>query len=367
MKRTIVNLLVFLFLFCPAALAQDDPLEGLTIEEGRVRGTVTGTFGTDRIEKPIKVDCPLPEEPYPAEILTLQKGFVSKKQMQAALRAAGQRTEGQFHNPRGYAMYTGDWRAEAAADISKEEAAAQAVRIGLAYFEALGISVDPVPRAVSCPYDFDAYMARETASFEHRFSDTSTFIDHLRARWKRIQKYESKQPEYTAVDFDLMVGGMRLWSNPAYPAHYADEPDAWEGLSVGAHVIISDSGVLVEAACDLFEIKARRPIEGDAVYNEYNEYFEAFPQHGSNGVFPARDWRDALQMALSDPDLGGFSWGAEEQPYQNQYMTEPIISYGFSTVITGIKPFLSAISRSDWAPFWRIETTQEYADGWRRP
>lgn len=122
--------------------------------------------------------------------------------------------------------------------------------------------------------------------------------------------------------------------------------------------------MLVEAACDLFEIKARRPIEGDAVYNEY---FEAFPQHGSNGVFPARDWRDALQMALSDPDLGGFSWGAEEQPYQNQYMTEPIISYGFSTVITGIKPFLSAISRSDWAPFWRIETTQEYADGWRRP
>ena len=364
MKHIIVNLLILLLLLCPAALAQSDLLDGLTVKDCLLHGTVTGVFGADRIEKPIKVDCSLPEDPYPAEILTFKKGYVSKKQMQSALRAAGQHTEGQFVNPRGTAMYTGDWRTEASADISNEEAAAQAVRIGLAYFEALGVEVDPAPRSVSRPYDFDAYMARQTAVYEHAFSDTSTFIDNARAHWKRRIKYEEKQAAYTAVYFNLMVGGMRLWSDPSYPAHYADEPDAWEGFSTGAHVIVSDSGVLVEAACDLFEIKARRPTEGDAVYNEY---FEAFPQHGSNGVFPARDWRDALRIALSDPDLGGFSWGAEEQPYQNQYMTEPIISYGFSTVITGIKPFLSAISRSDWAPFWRIETTAEYADGWRRP
>lgn len=364
MKHIIVNLFILLLLLCPAALAQDDLLDGLIIEGDLVRGTVTGVFGADRVEKPIKVDCPLPEASYPAEILTFKKGYVSKKQMQSALKAAGQHTEGQFFNPRGIAMYTGVWRAEAEADISNEEAAAQAVQIGLAYFEALGVSVDPIPRSVSRPYDFDAYMARQTAVYEHAFSDTSTFIDNARAQWKRRMKYEEKQPAYTAVYFNLMVGGMRLWSDPSYPAHYADEPDAWEGFSTGAHVIVSDSGVLVEAACDLFGIKARRPIEGDAVYNDF---LKTFRQHGSNGVFPAQDWRDALHIALSDPDMAGLSWGAVEQPYQNQYMTEPIISYGFSTVITAIKPCLSAISRSDWAPFWRIETTAEFADGWRRP
>ena len=364
MKHIIVNLLILLLLLCPAALAQEDLLDGLIVEGDWVHGTVTGVFGADRIEKPVKVDCPLPEEPYPAEILTLKKGLVTKKQMQSALRAAGQSTQGQFFNPRGTAMFTGDWRAEAAADISNEEAAAQAVRIGLAYFEALGVEVDPVPRSVSRPYDYDAYMARETAVYEHAFSDTSTFLDHLHAHWKRRMKYEEKQPAYTAVYFNLMVGGMRLWSDPSYPAHYADEPDAWEGFSTGAHVIVSDSGVLVEAACDLFEIKARRSIEGDAVYIDF---FETFRQQGSNGVFPAQDWQNALRIALSDPDMAGLSWGAEEQPYQNQYMTEPITAYGFSTVVTAIKPYLSAISHSDWAPFWRIETTDEFADGWRRP
>lgn len=364
MKHIIAKLFIVLLLLCPAALAQGDLLDGLIIKGDWVRGTATGVFGADRIEKPIKVDCPLPEKPYPAEILTLKKGYVSKKQMQSALKAAGQRTEGQFVNPRGTAMFTGDWRAEAAADISNEEAAAQAVRIGLAYFEALGVSVDPIPRSVSRLYDFDAYMARQTAAYEHAFSDASTFIDNARAQWKRRMKYEEKQPAYTAVYFNLMVGGMRLWSDPSYPAHYADEPDAWEGFSTGAHVIISDSGVLVEASCDLFEIKARRPIEEDAVYIDF---LKTFHQHGSNGVFPAQDWQDALHIALSEPYIAGFSWGAEEQSYQNKYMTEPITAYGFSTVVTEIKPCLSAISRSDWAPFWRIETTAEFADGWRRP
>lgn len=362
MKRIIVSLLFVWFLLSSAAPAKGVPLGGLIAEDGWVRGTVTGIFDTERIEKTIKVDCPLPEAPYPAEILTLKKGYVSKKQMQSALRAAGQSPQGQFVNPRGSAMYTGDWRAEAAADISNEEAAAQAVRIGLAYFDALGVEVDPMLRSVSRPYDFDAYMVRQTAVYEHAFSETSTFIDNARAHWKRRMKYEEKQPAYTAVYFNLTVGGMRLWSNPSYPAHYTDEPDAWEGFSTGAHVIVSDSGVLVEAACDLFEIAASRPIEGDAVYHDY---LEALDKYGSL-IFPAQDWQDALRIALYDPNHAGFSWGAEEQPYQNQYMMEPITAYGFSTVITEIKPCLSAISPGDWAPFWRIETTDEFSDGWRR-
>ena len=359
MKHIIVNLLILLLLLCPAEPAQSDPLDGIIVEDDWVHGTVTGIFGTDQIEKPVKVDCPLPEASYPAEILTFSKGFVTKKQMQSALRAAGQSTQGQFFNPRGTAMFTGDWRAEAAADISKEEAAAQAVQIGLAYFEALGVEVDPVPRSVSRPYDFDAYMARQTAIYEHRFSEPSTFIDNARAHWKRRLKYEEKQPAYTAVYFNLMVGGMRLWSDPAYPAHYADEPDAWEGFSTGAHVIVSDSGVLVEAACDLFEIKARRPIEGDAAYADYLEALDG----KVNLIFPAQDWRDALCVALTDSVGTVLTWGAEEAPYQNRDMTESIVAYGFSTVVTAIKPCLSAISRSDWAPFWRMETTEEYADG----
>ena len=363
MKRIIVNLLLLIALLCPTALAQTDPPDGLIVADGWISGMTTGVFGADGIEHAVKVDCPVPEASYPAEILTLTKGYVSKNQMQTALKAAGQRTEGRFVNKRGYAIYTGDWRAVASADISAEDAAAQAVRIGLSYFEALGVEVDPMPRDVSRPYDYDAWMARQTDIYTHRYSDPSTFLERARTNWKRRMQYEEKQPEYTVVEFDLCVDDMRLWGNPSYPAHYADDPDAWVGMSVGASVTVSDSGVLVEASCELFEPKARRPVAGDA---EYEAYLDALAQ-SFTFLLPADDGWGALHTVLSgSPHYAGIGW-REEGLFQNKYMTEPVAAFGSTPVVTGIKPYLSAISEGEWAPFWHVEFTDEFADGWRTP
>lgn len=177
-----------------------------------------------------------------------------------------------------------------------------------------------------------------------------------------IESWAQGKQAYTAVYFDLMVDGMRLWRDPSYPAHYADEPDAWEGFAVGADVIVSDSGVLVEAACNLFEIQSRRPIKDDPAYAYY---IEALYDHWSL-VFPAQDWQDALHAVLADSRLG-LSWGVQEHPFQSPSMTEPVTAYGYGTVITQISPCLSTISRNEWAPFWTIKTASEHSDGWRSP
>ena len=363
MKRTLTRLAALLLLLVPAARAQEGLPEGLTVSGNRLSGTVETHFGGERIDGEILVDCPMPESPYPSEIVTLGKRFVSKKQMQAALRAAGQSTQGRFVNPRGSAFYSGDWDAEASADVTHEEAAERAVRIGLAYFDALAVGVERVPRAVSRPYDYDAYIKRNETVYAHRFSDPSHFMDSARAMWQRRMRYENKQPGYTRVDFTLTVEGLRLWETPAYPAHYADDPDAWVCTPVGAYVIVSDSGVLVEASCDLFEVRARRPLEGDAVYAEW---LSAFATLHKSSLLPARSWQTALHLALTSP-ASALTCGTEDAPFQSASMAEPVIAFGHTTVITAIRPVLSAISEDDWAPFWTLETADEYADGWRAP
>ena len=76
-------------LLCPAAQAEDDLLFGLTLRNGRLCGTLTTCFDSSRANGGVAVDCPLPEAAYPAEILTLGQGSVSKKQMQAAPSTRG--------------------------------------------------------------------------------------------------------------------------------------------------------------------------------------------------------------------------------------------------------------------------------------
>ena len=149
------------------------------------------------------------------------------------------------------------------------------------------------------------------------------------------------------MDFTLTVEGLRLWETPAYTAHYADEPDAWICTPVGAYAIVSDSGVLVEARYDLFEIKARRPLESDAVYAEWCSAFAA--AHGSP-LLPARSWQTALHLALTSPS-STLTCGTADAPFQSASMAEPVIAFGHTTVITAIRPVLSAISADDWAPF----------------
>lgn len=361
MKRFLIELAAMLLLLAPATLGEGLP-DGLIVEENRLSGTVKTHFGEDGTDGEILVDCPPPEAAYPPEILTLSKGYVSKKQMQAALRSAGQSGQGQFVNPRGSAFYSGDWDAEASADVTHEEAAERAVRIGLAYFDALAVGVERVPRAVSRPYDYDAYIKRNETVYAHRFSDPSHFMDSARAMWQRMMKHEKKQPGYTRVDFTLTVEGLRLWETPAYPAHYADDPDAWVCTPVGAYAIVSDSGVLVEASCDLFELSTRRPLAGDAVYADW---LGASEGHRAS-LIPAGDWQDALRLALSDPSFS-LSCGAEEAPFQSASMAAPVTAYGYRTVVTSIHPVLSAISAEDWAPFFTIKTAEEYVNGWRAP
>lgn len=361
MKRMIVEILALLMLVsCPAALAQDDPLAGIVMENGVISGTVTARFGSEWTA--LKIDCPVPESPYPAEILTVGKGRVSKRQMQAALQAAGQCADGQFLAKPGFARYTGDWRAPADADISKEDAAARATGIGLAYFDALGVEVERTPRGVYRPYDFEDTMDRQAVIYTHRYSDTTAFMEAARSLWKRAHKYDPGQSAYTRVDFNLALDGMRLWEVPSYPANYADEPDAWLCTPVDAHVIVSDSGVLVEASCDLFAIEFRRPLAGDPAYAAYADAL----QSKWGPLFPATDWRDALTTVLTrHAPAAGLHTSVEDQPYQNQNMTQPVTAYGYDCVITGVKPYLTTMSESEWVPVWCIESMSEYPDGFR--
>ena len=368
MKNIIAKLFIGIAAFlilCPTALCQSDLFSGLSVDGGQITGAVTAHFnvGTEyESTEEISVDCPEPPEAYSQEILTVADRFVSKKEMQQALKAAGQRTEGKFMNSRGSARYTGDWNAVAGADISKEDAAAQATRIAIQYFAALGVEVDPIPRHVSRPYDYDEWMGNQINSYEHRFSDASTFIENAEANWKRLSKHHPKQSEYTSVSFCILLDGMRLETNPSYPAGYADEPEAWEGFSVSADAIVSDSGILVEASCNLLKIASRRPMKNDLVYESFLQ------QSQSRGeIFLLGEcWQEALNTALSNSSpIIQIQKSSSDAPYQNKYMDEPIIAFGSRTVITAISPILHTISKNEWAPFWHIETMQQFSDGWR--
>ena len=365
MKNMVVNTIATLLLifFIPTTVcSQGDLLSDITIKENRVSGSAVGCFAAEtehEIYGEIKLDFPQPSNAYPAEILTLGNRNVSKQQMQSALKAAGQSILGKFNNPRGFAIYTGDWNAKANANISPDEAAAQAIEISLRYFEALGIEVDPVPYAISRPYDYVSYMQKQLEYYQHCFSDVSFFVDNAETRWKRQEKFRPYQSEYTCLSFNIRLNGMRLASFTNYPAGYEDEPDAWIGLSVSANATVSDSGILVEASRPLFEIKRRRPIEGEQRYHSFLQQLHA---KSHTTIIQASNWEEALNKYLDNMHIRPYQ---ENQPYQNQYMDEPIIQYGSRAVITGLYPVLYTISENEWAPFWEIEIKNEFFDGWR--
>lgn len=362
MKNTIAELLLcFLLLFHSSALSQEAALAGLAIENERITGTAAARFaaGSDEALVEIKVDCPLPPDAYPSEILTIGKRSLSKKQMQSALIAAGQSARGEFVNPRGFASYTGDWSAEASANISKGEAAAQAIDVATRYFEALGVEIEPVPYSISRSYDYDAYMERQTTYYGHCFSDPTTFIEAAKSTWKQTSKHHPAQSEYTSLSFYILLNGMRLTSFTSYPAGYEDEPEAWIGFSVSANATVSDSGILVEASCPLYEIRKKRPLENDRVYVKFLQQLNMLHDRP---VIPGQNWMNALSDYAGNLHALPCS---ETRPYQTQYMTEPIIQYGSKTVVTEIHPVLYTISEHEWAPFWSFKVKREFSDGWR--
>lgn len=343
---------------------QSRGVTGLHIENGWIRGSVTGVSDEATLKLPLKIDCPVPPTSYPAEILALEKRFVSKKQMQDALKAAGQRTQGKFSNTLGLANYSGDWNAPASAALTREEAATQAIRIGLLYFNALGVEVETHPRAVARPYDYDAYIEQLQIEYCHRYSDPTLFLAQAEKRWQRSQYYEKRQPDYTRIDFNLTIDGMRLWNMPSYPARFEDEPDAWIVEPLNAYVIVSDSGVLVESSCTLLERKKQRPLQHDPVYISFLNESKRM-RSSTDAPFPAHSGMDALYTFLTRFCNERESGGAEQQLYQNKMMETPVTAFGYTYVVTAIQPCLSMISKDEWAPFWTVEIMTEYDDGWR--
>lgn len=356
----------FLLLLCPVVHAQDDLFSNLIIEDGWMRGTVTAHFGVGyptETSCDIQVDCAVPQEPYPAEILTTGNRFFSKADMQRALRAAGQSDQGRFVNNRDYTEYTGDWKIEASSDISREDAANQAIQIGLAYFAALGIEVDPVPKSVCRPYDYESWLETQTQFLSHRFSDFSIQLERAQAQWKRMHKYDPRQSAYTKVDFTVLLDGMRLYHTPSYPAGYSDEPDASIVFFVEASVIVSDSGILVSArTSEIPEIQSRRSMSEA----ELAKIALSMRSHFQKELIAQPDGMSALRAALADSsNVGSLHCSSEDQPIQFEYLDEPVIAYGRQSVITAITPYLFTISAHEWAPMWRIRCASEYADGFR--
>lgn len=366
MKHICSKILVLLLLCTIPSISNGEIPKGIMVEGGRVSGTVTAIFGKGteyETTHDLQLDCSVPNGIYTPEIFEMEYRYFSKKDIQKALRAIGQNDQGTFRNNREGTSYVNTSRIDPSAEISKENAAKQAIEIGIKYFEALGIEVAQTPVYVGRPYDFDAYMENNKEVYSHWYSDTTTFMERAETQWKKTQKYETRSEEYTRVTFAVMVNGMRLWTQPSYQAGYEDEPEAQIGFEVSASVLVSDSGVLVEASTShIPEIKKTRQLkEGEN---------ELYPSLQNRLHFPplirAESWQEALNIALQNAGkIGDLSGNAEDQPFQNQYMDNPITKYGYQTIITEIYPCLSTITKDEWAMFWHIDCQQQYADGWR--
>ncbi len=366
MKRILRSMLILLLLCTVPLISRSETPKGITVEGDRISGTVTAIFGKGteyETAQDLLIDCPVPNDIYTPDVFTVEYRYFSKKEMQKALQTIGQSDQGTFRNNRTGTSYVNTSRIDPSADISKENAAKQAIDIGIKYFEALGIEVVSTPVYVERPYDFDAYMEHHREVYLHWYSDTTTFMERAENQWKKTRKYESRAPEYTRVTFAVMVNGMRLWTQPSYLAGYEDEPDAQIGFEVSASVLVSDSGVLVEASTSYIPqiIKTQQLKE---------EQKARYPSLQNRLFFPplirAESWQEALNIAIANAgEIGVLSGNAEDEPFQNQDMDKPITKYGYQTVITEMYPCLSTITKDEWTMFWHIDCQMQYADGWR--
>lgn len=358
MKRIIAELALLLMLaFSAAACAQGDLPGDLVIENQRLTGTLEACFGAGSEYEQwetILVDCPLPAQAYTEEIIQTEYRRFSKKDVQKALEAIGQRSEVRFISYETGFRFTGMEKIDPSADITAEEAAEQAVQIGLSFFEALGVEVAVESASAERPYDEEACMLEAKERLIHGFSEINALLDRQRAQWKRRQKYETRGPQYTYVSFDIMTDGMRVASWPAYPAGFSDEPDAKIAFDTGVSVLVSDSGVLVEAqAGSIPRVKSRRmPQEKDAAAIALLE----------QSYIRVQSWQEALKQACQ---MGQMQRNSAETSFKTEYMDEPITRYASQAVVTQIYPCLYTISKDEWVMIWHIESKQQYADGCR--
>ncbi len=368
MKKWMIEFFFLILIFLvPVASAEQLSFECMGLADGWLSGMITTSIDSRICE--IKLDCAVPEEPYPYEVVMTGDRYFSKKDMQRALKAAGQSLQGQFLNNRTSTLYTGDWRADAAADLSCEESKKQAIRIGLSYYEALGVEVDPQPVSVDRPYDYDAQLNINDMYFSHVYADqesANAAVERFSVQWKKISRYHPKQTAYTRVEFAVIVDGMRFYTLPQWLAGFEDEPDAWIGYDVSAYVIVSDSGILVEAGTNhIPEIKKRRaPKEG-----ELENYAHLLHTKGSQNLVCAPSWQEALSIAVTNSRNGAniISLG-EEAGEQTVYRDGQSVLTRVNAkqgVITAIKPCMNTISENTWIMSWKFYSTNDYEDGWR--
>ena len=311
-------LIALLFSITPAEAAPDE----LAVHDGRVTGRLTSDTGVTYL-----LDLPVPDDPYPAERLTVEYARFAEGNVHAALRSIGQSAEGAVHTDGDSFLFSGNWKAEAAADITREESASQAVQIGLAFFDALGVSVEREPKSISRPYEFDDADQR----YWTFFSEPQALSDYFRAQFDspRRRRARPEQSAYTSVEFAVLLDGMRLEDNPSYPAEYADEPDAKVGLSVTARVIVSDSGLLVEAAAGSIPRTVSR-----------------------TSIEPLPDWEPYLREYIKSLDVWPNAYA--EQTFYHEGLGMEITEYARQSVVTGMQPRLAAISRDEWMPVWTV-------------
>ena len=359
MKHVIAEwMLLFMLAYSMAACAQDNLLANLIIEDQHITGTIDTCYGAGTEYEQwetILVDCPLPTQEYTAEIITTTYRRISKKDVQKALRAIGQRDEGRFISDKTGFRFLREERIGPSENISREDAANQAVRIGLAFFEALGVEVAAESAVIERPYDEEAFMRAAQERLSHGFSQIDALLDRQRAQWKRRMKYETRGPQYTQVSFQMMTDGMRIAAWPSYSAGFSDEPDARIAFDTGVSVLVSDSGVLVQVQVgSIPQVKKRRmPQENDAA---------AIAALLEQSLIRAESWQEALKQAQQ---MGCLPRNNEEEDYKTEYMDKSITRYASCAVVTEIYPCLYTISKDEWVMIWHIESRQQAADGYR--
>ena len=323
-KRHLLVFVALLFAMVPvyAHAENTPPPDRITVSDGHVTGQVTSDTGVTYL-----LDMSVPDDPYPAQALTVEYMRFTEQAVLDALRSTGQSDTGSVHTDNSGFRFDGDWQADARADISHEDAAAQAVTVGLAFFDAMGIPVDHTPKSIVRPYEFDDSDQR----YWTFSSEPQAYSDYYRSLFNspRRQRTRPEQAEYTSVDFAVLLDGMLLIDNPAYPADYADEPDARIGFSVTARVIVSDSGVLVEAVAD------------NIPYVVSREAVDLLP-----------DWETYLRDTIRSLDVWPNSY--DEQTFFNENIGKEVTLYARQPVITGVLPRLEAVSQFKWVPTWTV-------------
>ena len=306
----------------PITAAASAPQDEIVILDGRVTGRITSDMGVTYL-----LDMPIPDEAYPAKCLTVEYASFTEHDVLKALQMVGQSTEGSIHTDSDGFLFSGNWKAVAAAQLSHEDAASQAVAIGLAFFDAMGIPVEREPKSVARPYEFDD----SDQKYWTFVSEPQAYSDYNRSQFNspRRQRTRPRQSEYTSVEFAVLLDGMRMIDNPSYPAGYADEPDAKIGFSVTARVIVSDSGLLVEAAAgNIPRIISCAPID------------------------PLPDWETFICSYIKSLDIWPNRY--DERTFFNENIGKDVIVYASQPVVTGILPRLETISQYEWVPTWTV-------------